>query len=67
MAHLVDCRSAGDRTERRRLLSEAEDFSDTHSEKQRARMKTALIERHRYIGSAPLGYINLRRLARLRA
>ena len=56
----VDCRTAGGRTERRRLLNEAEDFSDSHSEKQRGRMRAAVVDRHRFIGVGGLGYLNVR-------
>ena len=56
----IDCTTAGGRTERRRLLNEAEDFSDAHSEKQRDRMRVALLERHCWLGVAPVGYVNVR-------
>ena len=55
----VDCRTAAGRTERRRLLNEAEDFSDSHSEMQRERMRIALLHHHRYLGVARLGYKNV--------
>ena len=55
----IDCRSAQGRTARRDALSKAEDFSDQHSENQQARMKAAL-ESGRWIGKAPLGWVNVR-------
>lgn len=55
----IDCRTAAGRTARREELSKAEDFSDTHSEKQTERMRVALMERHIFAGLAPLGYKNV--------
>jgi len=57
----IDCRTAAGRTSRREELSKAEDFSDTHSEKQRERMRVAVMERRQYLGKAPLGYENVTR------
>ena len=58
----IDCTTSGGRTEGRRLLNEAEDFSDAHSEKQPDRMRVALLERHCWLGVAPVGYVNVRAL-----
>lgn len=55
----IDCRTADGRTARRRLLSEAEDFSDQLSEKQQLRMKHAVLS-GRWIAQSPLGYQNVR-------
>src|SRR5260370_4934431 len=51
----IDCRTAAGRTARRDELSRAEDFSDQHSEKTAARMKSAF-ENGRWCRPAPLGY-----------
>jgi site-specific DNA recombinase len=51
----IDCRTAAGRTARRDELSRAEDFSDQHSEKTAARMKSAF-EDGRWCRPAPLGY-----------
>ena len=55
----IDCRTAAGRTARREELSKAEDFSDTHSEKQRERMRVALMERHTFTCAPSLGYRNV--------
>jgi site-specific DNA recombinase len=51
----IDCRTAAGRTARRDELSRAEDFSDQHSEKTAARMRSAF-EEGRWCRPAPLGY-----------
>ena len=51
----IDCSTAAGRTARRNELSNAEDFSDQHSEKQQARMKAAF-EDGRWCRRPPLGY-----------
>ena len=55
----IDCRTAAGRTARRDELSKAEDFSDTHSEKQIERMRVSVMERGTFPGKAPLGYANV--------
>jgi site-specific DNA recombinase len=54
----IDCRTAAGRTARRDELSRAEDFSDQHSEKTAARMKSAF-EDGRWCRPAPLGYVSV--------
>ena len=52
---LIDCRTAAGRTSRRLELSNAENFSDDHSEKTSVRMEAAFKD-GRWCRPAPLGY-----------
>jgi hypothetical protein len=54
----VDCRTLAGRWVRLLILSKAEEFSDMQSETQKVCVKVAIVDRHQWIGLAPLGYTN---------